>query len=110
MDNLKRKKDTKNGYGGPGYARGEFVEWNKRATNEYRDKRALAYLFNRFTHPDETVFFEENKIPVNEEVLALSDLLQWIYRSRIRDDKPIHLYIPSSRMRGLLKSWGKYEI
>ncbi|UTR09430.1 hypothetical protein MM300_16220 [Evansella sp. LMS18] len=107
---LKEKKDTKNGYGGPGYARGEFVEWNKRATNEYRDKRALAYLFNRFTHPDETVFFEENKIPVNEEVLALSDLLQWIYRSRIRDDKPIHLYIPSSRMRGLLKSWGKYEI
>ena len=32
-------------------------------------------------------------------------MLQWIWRSAIRDGKPINAYIPSKRMRELLINW-----
>ena len=32
-------------------------------------------------------------------------MLQWIWRSRIRKGENINIYIPSMRMRQLLKNW-----
>jgi len=32
-------------------------------------------------------------------------MIQWIWRSAIRDGKEIWVYIPSRRMRELLKKW-----
>jgi hypothetical protein len=90
--------------------RGRSIPVNSRATNEYKDVEAIAYIFNRYPNPHERAFFEDNGVKVNIEALAVSDLLQWIYRSRIREGQPIKLYLPSSRMRSLLKGWAKYEI
>ena len=42
---------------------------------------------------------------IEENKYALSYLIQWLFRSAIRDDKPINIYIPSRRMRELLISW-----
>lgn len=36
---------------------------------------------------------------------ALSTMLQWIWRSAIRRGEEIWLYVPSRRMRTLLKDW-----
>lgn len=36
---------------------------------------------------------------------ALSILIQWVFRSAIRNGKKIKIYIPSERMRYLLKEW-----
>ena len=47
-------------------------------------------------------FFSSRGIHVNENKYALSELLQWIWRSQIRNGQPIDLYIPSKRMRTLL--------
>lgn len=94
---------------GRGYSR-SFLQCNARATNEYQERWALAYVFNRYMNPIERAFFEDNGITVNQEALAVSDLLQWVYRSRIRNDKSIKLYLPSKRMRNLLKRWANYEI
>jgi len=94
---------------GKGYAR-SFLQCNARATNEYQDRWALAYVFNRFMNPIERAFFEDNGVKVDQDLLAVSDLLQWIYRSRIRNGEPVELYLPSSRMRDLLKKWANYEI
>jgi hypothetical protein len=94
---------------GKGYANAS-IPVNARATNEHANKWALAYIFNRFKNPYETSFFEDNGVKVNEDLLAVSDLLQWIWRSRIRKGQPISLYLPSSRMRLLLLAWSKYEI
>jgi len=94
---------------GKGYSKSSLAV-NARATNEYSDRWALAYVFNRFMSPHERSFFEENGIKVNEDLLAVSDLLQWIWRSRIRNGQPVHLYLPSSRMRSLLLAWSRYEI
>jgi hypothetical protein len=94
---------------GRGYAKSSIAV-NSRATNEYSDRWALAYLFNRFMRPHEVVFFRSHGVSVDVDMLAVSDLLQWIWRSRIRNGEPIKLYLPSSRMRSLLKAWANYEI
>lgn len=80
-----------------------FLEITSRATNEYKDRYHLAYLANRFMKPIEKKFFEQYGITVDEEAWAVSELIQWIWRSRIREGKPIEIYIPSSRMRNFLE-------
>ncbi len=55
-------------------------------------------------------FFQDNGVSVNEDLYALSELVQWLWRSRIRNGQPIDAYIPSERMRGLLDAWARYEI
>lgn len=94
-------KDHRKHLKGKGYTKG-FVSHNARATNDYKDKESLAYAINRFIHPYKYKFFKSRGVEVNEEMYALSELIQWIWRSRIREGKPINLYIPSKRMRTLL--------
>lgn len=89
---------------GKGYARG-FVACNARGTNKYIEKKSLAYLINFFITPDIKQFVEHYNIGFDEDLFSLSALLQWIWRSQIRDNKPIQIYIPSERMRNLLKHW-----
>lgn len=102
-------KDCRNSIKGRGFS-DSFLAVNARATNEYGDRWALAYIYNRYMNPNERVFFEENGVRVNQDALAVSDLLQWIWRSRIRNGQPVKLYLPSSRMRSLLLAWSRYEI
>lgn len=89
---------------GKGYTNG-FVEVNARATNDYKDKTKCAYLCNRFYNPLLKQFFIDEGITVNEDEWALSELIQWLFRSAIRQKKEIELYIPSERMRNLLIKW-----
>jgi hypothetical protein len=89
---------------GKGYARG-FIPNNAKATNQYAEKASMAYLCNWFYHPVIKGYFKAKGITVDEDLYALSAMLQWIWRSRIRNGEAIHLFIPSERMRGLLKAW-----
>lgn len=82
-----------------------FVPLNMRATNTYRDRTAVAYLVNVFMQPVVKNYFLLNGVEVNEDLYALSELIQFIFRSAIRDKKEIQLYIPSRRMRTLLQNW-----
>lgn len=43
--------------------------------------------------------------PVKEDIFALSEMVQWVWRSAIREGNPINIYVPSSRMRDLLERW-----
>ena len=88
-----------------GRFRKNFLQVSARATNEYRDRTDIAYMVNRFVDPNLMKFFATKDITINADHFALSEMLQWIWRSAIRDDKPINLYIPSSRMRELLINW-----
>lgn len=96
--------DYKGKLKGKGYTNG-FAPINSRATNKYSDCDCVAYTVNRFLNPVIVKFFEKHGIEVNEEDYALSEMLQFIWRSAIRKGKPITIYIPSSRMRRLLKKW-----
>lgn len=90
--------------GGKGYSKG-LVSCNARGTNEFREKKSLAYLINFFMQPDIKQFIDHYHIEFDEDLFALSALLQWIWRSQIRDRKSINIYIPSERMRTLLELW-----
>ena len=42
---------------------------------------------------------------VFKDLYALSEMVQWIWRTRVRRGDSVHVYIPSKRMRGLLQAW-----
>ena len=97
-------KDYYGGLRGKGYTKA-FIPCNARATNEYRDRTHLAYMINIFLTPTVTIWFHQHGITVDQETYALSEMLQWIWRSAIRDGKEIWIYVPSQRMRKLLEDW-----
>jgi hypothetical protein len=97
-------KDFKDKISGKGYSKG-FVPSNMRATNSYQDRAAIAYLVNKYINPYVKNFFISNNIKVYEDDYAVSEMLQFIWRSAVRQGKHITIYIPSKRMRNLLQNW-----
>ena len=97
-------KDHRGSLSGKGYTR-RFISLNIRATNEYKETYVLAYCTNRFIKPTLVQFFSKRGIWLDQDRYALSEMLQWIWRSRIREGKSIHIYIPSERMRDLLQEY-----
>ena len=87
-----------------GYSKG-FIEVNARATNKFKNKTNVAYPVNRYLNTGVKNFFIQHDVEVDEDGFALSEMLQFIWRSAIRDGKEIWIYIPSIRMRTLLKNW-----
>ncbi|AWD71516.1 hypothetical protein [Acinetobacter schindleri] len=83
----------------------EWLAFNTKATNEYKDKTNLAYLMNLYPNPMVVKASAMKGFPVKEDVFALSEMVQWIWRSAIREGNPINIYVPSSRMRSLLQRW-----
>lgn len=97
-------KDYKKKLKGKGYTNG-FVELNARATNKYRHKKNLVYLYNRYIKPPIYNFLVNHEIYFDNNMYAIGDLIQWIFRSAIRDGQPVNIYLPSERMRRLLKEY-----
>lgn len=87
-----------------GYSRA-FISINMRASNKYRDRIYIAYPVNRYINTGVKNFFVQHNVETDEDGFALSEMLQFIWRSAIRDGKEIWVYIPSVRMRTLLKQW-----
>lgn len=99
------KSDVRKLVGTGGRFSNSFLQSAAKATNEYRDRTCLAYMINRFADPNITKFFNKKGVKIDEDEFALGEMLQWIWRSCIRDNKPIEIYIPSRRMRTLLQKW-----
>lgn len=97
-------KDCKMALRGKGYTNNHLT-FNKKATNDFRDRTVLVYAVNIFMPVGQKLFFKRFGVNVDEEMYALSAMVQWIWRSAIRDGKPIDIYIPSRRMRELLIKW-----
>ena len=84
-----------------------FVPCNARATNVYKDRSALAYCYNLYPPTEIETFFlsGENKSLFDRDGYAKQALIQWIFRSRIREGQPINLYLPSARMEKLFNEF-----
>lgn len=83
-----------------------YIPINTKATNEYKDSNILIYLVNRYLNPCILNFITKYcNSDFNMDLYSLSELIQWIWRSAIRDDKAICIYIPSSRMLNLFLEW-----
>lgn len=89
---------------GKGYTK-RFLTFNAKATNKYRNCSALVYIANIFMNTNERQFYKTHGIDADQDLYALSIMIQWIWRSAIRDGKEVRIYIPSKRMRTLLQDW-----
>lgn len=89
---------------GKGYTK-SFLTFNAKATNAYRNRTHLVYMVNVFMNVNDKKFYQKHGVQVNEDMFALSIMVQWIWRSAIRDGEEVYLYIPSSRMREILINW-----
>ena len=76
-----------------------------RATNDHADKDVVAYLVNKYPNQAVKVYFNTHNLPIDDEHFALSEMLQFLFRSALRKGKPIDLYMPSERMKNLLTGW-----
>lgn len=87
-----------------GYSKG-FIPLNAKATNAYADKTSLAYVANVYYQTVIKQFFVSKGMIVYEDLYALSEMVQWVFRSAIRNGQPINIFIPSPRMRRLFLDW-----
>lgn len=88
-----------------GFQRG-FLSCNQRASNRYSDRTCLAYCVNVFPHPYMARYFNDKEQFLDRDGYALSEMIQWVWRSAIRTrDGSIRIYIPSRRMRLLFTCW-----
>lgn len=88
-----------------GELRKPFVSKNMRASNEYRDCVNCIYTVNIYPHGSLNNHLISYGVVLDQELYALSELIQFIFRGSIRDHKPMHLYILSDRMRRLFTEW-----
>lgn len=89
---------------GKGYVN-SFLPCVMRASNEYANRRYLAYCVNTFPSPSDVKYYRGHGISLDGDMYALSTLVQWLFRSAIRNNEEIWIYIPSIRMRTLLTKW-----
>lgn len=88
-----------------GIAQGCYLACTARATNAYRDRSVIVHAFNRFPHVSVSSFLQDYGVEVDNNQFALSELVQFVWRTQIRDGKPIKLCILSKRMRKLFQDW-----
>ncbi len=84
------------------------ITHNIRASNEFRHKTSMAYCVNKYPHVPEMKFFEHIGKPLDRDRYALAEMVQWVWRSAIRDGGDIELFIPSSRMRRIFMEFFEY--
>lgn len=89
---------------GRGYTKA-FLSFNARARNDMADKTVLAYAVNVYMNVAKRNYLLSRGVEVDQDAYALSTMVQWIWRSAIRNGEDINIYIPSRRMRTLLINW-----
>lgn len=82
-----------------------FVSCNAKGTNDFSNRTTLMYILNRYLNPEIQKYFSSVGYPLDEDRFALNELIQWVFRSAIRNGEKINIYIPSKRMRTLLYDW-----
>lgn len=97
MDELYSEKNS--------WLESRFVSFNERAKNEYAGCKYLAYAVDIFPNPIKERWYERNGFTYQSDMVALSTMCQWIWRSAIRKGEDIYIYVPAERMRNLLKDW-----
>lgn len=88
-----------------------WVPNTTRGTNDYRHCSHLIYLWDQNLNPRIAEFLGVGTRR-HKDMYAVSELIQWVYRSRVRDGQPVILWMPSDRMRKLLQRWldGELEL
>lgn len=83
------------------------VHWvanTTRGTNDYAHCSHLIYLWDQHAsvHVARFLGVDDER---HRDLYAVSELLQWVWRSQVRKGEPITLFLPSARMRRLWSRW-----
>lgn len=87
-----------------GLGRVHWVANQTRGTNDYANCSHLIYLYDKHPQPPIAQWLNASTKAFSE-AYALTELIQWVWRSRIRQNEPITLYLPSPRMKRLMLDW-----
>lgn len=83
----------------------DWIYCGTKATNIWAHKSVAVHAYNRYVNTAIKAYLQDYGTPPDDDKFALSEMVQWIYRTQIRDDKPISLCIMSARMKKLLCNW-----
>lgn len=86
----------------------EGVQWianTTRGTNKYAHASHQIYLYDQNMNPYILRWLGLAGDGDAQDRHALAELIQWVYRSRVRKKQAIVLFLPSARMRRLLEDW-----
>jgi hypothetical protein len=85
-----------------------FVVKNAKASNAFVDYDHMIYWCNVYLHVSVNHYLKSivgKSKWLNEDEYALSEFIQWFFRSAIRENKPVKIYIASDRMRDMFLKW-----
>ena len=82
-----------------------FIPCSARASNEYAHKKVMIHAFNRYPNQVVATYLQDAGAPINKDRFALSEMIQWIWRSCIRKGEEVTVLVLSERMNKLLKEW-----
>lgn len=102
-DNEKRKAT---GVWAKGSRLAEQAVWianTTRGTNDYKEIGHAIYLYDQYLNPAVKQWLGATN--QQQDQYALSELLQWLYRTRLREGQTCTVYMGSNRMKSLLDKW-----
>lgn len=82
-----------------------YLSARSRATNDYADRDVVIHLYNRNPNMSVVEYFKSYGFYINSDQFALSEMIQFVFRSAVRNGKPISLFVASTRMKKLLQDW-----
>ena len=82
-----------------------WLNYNAKATNDYKDAKYVAYFVNVYANVMILAMLRSRAALFDQDKFALSEMVQFVWRSAIREEKPIVLYVPSKRMREMFIKW-----
>lgn len=82
-----------------------WVFCTARATNDFVNKRVLCHAYNRYPTTPIEIYLRDYGFNIKRDKYAVSEMVQWVFRSRIRNGEPIDLCILSKRMKQLFIEW-----
>lgn len=82
-----------------------WLAQNTRATNKFAHKTVMIHCYNRYPLQDIASYLEDYNCKLDDDVFALSELLQWTFRGCARKNQKMTLCIGSKRMYDLFQNW-----
>lgn len=83
----------------------DWIYCGTKATNIWAHKTVAVHAYNRYVNTAIKAYLQDYGTPPDDDSFALSELVQWVFRTCIRKDEPVSLCIMSDRMKRLLCNW-----
>lgn len=87
---------------GKGYT-SSFTFWNNKATNEFGNRHCVVHAANILPNPITYAYVKSKGANMTKDMYSLTDMIQFVWRSAIRNKEPIILYIVSDRMADIFQ-------